>query len=285
MTEPRLIYIPPQKYKEDCLKTTRMFFDSGFDPQFTVALYRGGAVSGCYITDALRRFRTNRLHLSPEEMEKYYNEVLRMSSYDKISQGAQQRTIRISGAIEHIVEGIKHRRLKTGSVTDDVFDTGLSIDAILQIFEKGLEVKNAVSSEPRNSGSARLYTFIFDSGRVQYPVDIPLHGDVEPLDKDCDVRIAMPYAKSYANATTRELPKAVAEVYDRCADGSDIWLNIAHETSDLDDPHLRAFDRRTAAILLDGSTPTTTFVDMKKALQRSKRVERLVEKIREATRE
>ncbi len=259
MVELRKVPISAQKYKEDSLRLARMIIDSGFDPEFTVALYRGGAMSFAYVTDALLRHRTVNMKLSDEELERYHDDALKVRSYSRA--GQQKKVVRISGAIEHVVETIRHREYRRGVLGDDVMDTALSVDAVMAIFERGLERGMAVGSEPRNSDS-RLYTFEFDSGSTKYLTEVPLRGDIEPLN-DCDIRPAMPYSKAYDNKTRRR-PWKVVEIYDRFPDGSSVWLNFPHEVSDLGDSELEAFDPNSARILLADGPLDPRYVDMQK---------------------
>ncbi len=109
-------FISAQELLEDSFRLGRLVLESGFRPDFIVGVWRGGTPVGIAVQELLEHNGVRSDHIA-----------IRTSSYEGIEQRGKQ--IRIHG-LGYIVgnAGAEHRLL----IVDDVYDTGLSIQAIIE---------------------------------------------------------------------------------------------------------------------------------------------------------
>lgn len=110
------LFISAESLLKDSFELASKVLNSGYRPTFIIALWRGGAPIGISVQEflAVHGIETD-------------NIAIRTSSYTTgIDQ--QQKTVRIHG-LSYLVKNLEqHDRLL---IVDDVFDTGRSIDAII----------------------------------------------------------------------------------------------------------------------------------------------------------
>jgi len=109
-------YISSQELLHDSFTLAADIVESGFQPTFIIGVWRGGAPIGITVQEVLEFCGIQCEHTA-----------VRISSYN--SQNEQSKTIRIqdlSYLKQHL--GAKDRLL----IVDDVHDSGLSIDALIQ---------------------------------------------------------------------------------------------------------------------------------------------------------
>lgn len=114
--------ISPNALRRDSHKLGAQVVVSGFKPDFMVALWRGGAPIGCYVHEFLKYFNINTDHIA-----------IRTSRYSGIDKTASQIEVHNLG---YLVE-----RLKSTSkvlLVDDVYDSGLSIQAVFDALKSKL---------------------------------------------------------------------------------------------------------------------------------------------------
>jgi hypothetical protein len=109
-------FITAQELLEDSFRLGRLVLQSGFKPDFIVGVWRGGTPVGVAVQELLEHSGVSSDHIA-----------IRTSSYEGIERRGRQ--IRIHG-LGYIVEnaGAEQRLL----IVDDVYDTGLSIQAIIE---------------------------------------------------------------------------------------------------------------------------------------------------------
>jgi len=108
-------YISAQELLLDSFQLGVEIIKSGFHPNFIVGIWRGGTPVGIAVQELLDYFGIKSDHIA-----------IRTSAYEGI--GKQRKKIRVHG-LEYIVESINAEdRLL---IVDDVFDTGLSIQAVI----------------------------------------------------------------------------------------------------------------------------------------------------------
>lgn len=114
-------YLTAQSLLEDSYELARKVLDSNFEPTFIVAIWRGGAPIGIAVQEFLAVHGIKSDHIA-----------IRTSSYAAgIDQ--QQREVRVH-SINYLVNNIQsHDKLL---FVDDVFDTGRSIEAIINELKK-----------------------------------------------------------------------------------------------------------------------------------------------------
>lgn len=94
--------------------------ESGFRPNFIVGVWRGGTPVGIAVQELLDYCGVETDHIA-----------IRTSSYSGINQ--QERTVRVHG-LSYIIKNVNAEDKLL--IVDDVFDTGLSIEAIIQHLQK-----------------------------------------------------------------------------------------------------------------------------------------------------
>ncbi len=109
-------YIGAQELLEDSMQLGLNIYKSGFKPNFIIAIWRGGTPVGIAVQELLDYFGIKTDHIS-----------IRTSSYEGI--GQRSRNIRVHG-LDYIIKNINAEDKLL--IIDDVFDTGLSIDAVIK---------------------------------------------------------------------------------------------------------------------------------------------------------
>jgi len=113
MSEKR--YITAEELLEDSFRLGVQIINSGFRPDFIVAIWRGGTPVGIAIQELLEHFSIHTDHIS-----------LRTSLYTGIAK--TKRNVRVHG-LGYLVKNLNaHNSLL---IVDDVFDSGRSIDAVM----------------------------------------------------------------------------------------------------------------------------------------------------------
>ena len=109
------VYLDAQQLLEDSFRLAALVVKSGFRPSFIVAVWRGGAPMGIAVQELLAYYGIESDHIA-----------IRTSSYHNIDD--QRSTVQVY-SMNYLVKNIrKEDRLL---IVDDVFDTGRSIDAII----------------------------------------------------------------------------------------------------------------------------------------------------------
>ena len=109
------VYLTAQGLLEDSFALAKQVLDSGFKPTFIIAIWRGGVPIGIAVQEYLEYHGISTNHIA-----------IRTASYSGIDN--QAREVKVFG-LNYLVKHVKHDdRLL---IVDDVFDTGRSIEAIL----------------------------------------------------------------------------------------------------------------------------------------------------------
>ena len=117
-TEPapsKKIYISAQSLLEDSFRLGMQILESGFRPSFIVGIWRGGTPVGIAVQELLDYFGIETDHIA-----------IRTSFYKGIEQTDSR--IRVHG-MQYIIDNVDADQGLL--IVDDVFDTGLSIEAVL----------------------------------------------------------------------------------------------------------------------------------------------------------
>lgn len=110
------LYLDAQQLLEDSFTLAAQVYRSGFRPSFIVAIWRGGAPMGIAMQELLAYRGIDSDHIT-----------VRTSSYHAIDQ--QRSTVQVF-SMNYLVKKLSHTdRLL---IVDDVYDTGRSIEAIIQ---------------------------------------------------------------------------------------------------------------------------------------------------------
>jgi hypoxanthine phosphoribosyltransferase len=108
-------FITAQELLEDSFRLGRLVLDSGFKPDFIVGVWRGGTPVGIAVQELLEHNGVSSDHIA-----------IRTSSYEGIEQRGKK--IRVHG-LGYIVQNANAEHCLL--IVDDVYDTGLSIQAIV----------------------------------------------------------------------------------------------------------------------------------------------------------
>ena len=118
------VYLTAQNLLEDSFKLAHQVLDSGFKPTFIIAVWRGGAPIGIAVQEF---FHYHGIHAD--------NIAIRTSSYSGIDE--QSRQVKVSG-LAYLIKNMQHSDKLL--IVDDVFDTGRSIEAIINQLQLGLRL-------------------------------------------------------------------------------------------------------------------------------------------------
>lgn len=143
-------YLDAQQLLEDSFKLAAQVYRSGYRPSFIVAVWRGGAPMGIAVQELLTYRGVETDHIA-----------IRTSSYQEIDQQASQvRVYNLSYLIKKM--SAEDRLL----IVDDVYDTGKSIEAIINALQKATrlnmprEIKVAVPYyKPSRNQTERIPDF------------------------------------------------------------------------------------------------------------------------------
>ena len=108
-------YISAQSLLEDSFRLGVQILDSGFRPDFIAGVWRGGTPVGIAVQELLDYFGVKTDHIA-----------IRTSFYEDI--GRTGSRIRVHG-MQYIIDNVNADQPLL--IVDDVFDTGLSIDAVI----------------------------------------------------------------------------------------------------------------------------------------------------------
>ena len=110
------LFISANSLLHDSMELARLVVSSGFRPTFLVAMWRGGAPIGIAVQEVLEYHSIHADHIA-----------IRTSSYTGIDK--QSKTVRVH-AVDYLVSRLSAEDELL--LVDDVFDSGLSIEAIMR---------------------------------------------------------------------------------------------------------------------------------------------------------
>lgn len=114
------VYLSAQELLEDSYRLALEVYNSGFRPDFIVGVWRGGTPVGIAVQELLDNLDVNTDHIA-----------IRTSSYTGI--GTRNKEVRVHG-LDYLVRNINQS--DSLLIVDDVFDTGLSIKAVIDTLRK-----------------------------------------------------------------------------------------------------------------------------------------------------
>lgn len=122
MTDDAKIYISAQQLMEDSLELGRQVLDSGFRPNYIVGVWRGGTPVGIAVQELLDFYGVETDHIS-----------IRTSSYKGMQRRDEKSEVRVHG-LSYLTRQMNFD--DSLLIVDDVFDTGLSVKAIIDYLRK-----------------------------------------------------------------------------------------------------------------------------------------------------
>lgn len=108
-------FITAQQLLDDSYKLAKKVFDSKFQPDFLIAIWRGGAPIGIAVQEFLDYLGVKVDHIS-----------IRTSAYEGV--GIMNKEIRVHG-LAYVLDNVKQTDKLL--IVDDVHDTGLSVKAVI----------------------------------------------------------------------------------------------------------------------------------------------------------
>lgn len=113
-------YLDAQTLLEDSFRLAANVYESGYLPTFIVAVWRGGAPMGIAVQELFAHYGVETDHIA-----------IRTSAYQGIDSGSEH--VRVY-SLNYLIKKIQQTdRLL---IVDDVFDTGKSIDAIIETIQR-----------------------------------------------------------------------------------------------------------------------------------------------------
>jgi len=122
MSEDSKIYISAQQLMEDSLELGRQVLESGFRPNYIVGVWRGGTPVGIAVQELLDFYGVETDHIS-----------IRTSSYHGMRERDEKNAVRVHG-LSYLTRQMNYD--DSLLIVDDVFDTGLSVKAIVDYLRK-----------------------------------------------------------------------------------------------------------------------------------------------------
>lgn len=116
MTVDSKVYISAQQLLEDSLELGRQILASDFRPNFIVGVWRGGTPVGIMVQELLDFYGVETDHIS-----------IRTSSYSGMNK--RKNNVRVHG-LSYLISSMNAE--DSLLIVDDVFDTGLSVNAIIK---------------------------------------------------------------------------------------------------------------------------------------------------------
>ncbi len=116
MTANTKVYISAQQLLEDSLELGRQILAGGFRPDYIVGVWRGGTPVGIMVQELLDFYGVETDHIS-----------IRTSSYSAMNK--RENKVRVHG-LSYLTSAMNAE--DSLLIVDDVFDTGLSVNAILK---------------------------------------------------------------------------------------------------------------------------------------------------------
>ncbi len=136
------IYLNPAEFLLDSFHLAKQVYDSGFQPNFLVGIWRGGTTPGIAVQEYLAYRGISTDHIA-----------VRTSSYTGIDE--RDSSVHVHG-LDYLIKRINAEdRLL---IVDDVHDTGLSIQALLGELQKRTR---------RNLPAVKVATVYYKPGRNQ----------------------------------------------------------------------------------------------------------------------
>lgn len=114
------LYLSAQQLLEDSFRLGADIIQDGFRPTMMIAIWRGGVPMGIAIQELFAWYGIETDHIA-----------IRSSSYSGID--GQSHQIRIHG-MNYLIKNCRHE--DSLLIVDDVFDTGLTIDAVIAQLEE-----------------------------------------------------------------------------------------------------------------------------------------------------
>jgi hypoxanthine phosphoribosyltransferase len=130
------MYIDARELLEDSFRLAIKIFRDGFRPDFIVGIWRGGTPVGIAVQELLDYHDIKTDHIA-----------IRTSAYEGINRMGRQ--IRVHG-LQYIVDNVNSE--DNLLIVDDVYDTGLSIEAVLDTLKE-----KARKNTPRSIRVAVVY--------------------------------------------------------------------------------------------------------------------------------
>jgi len=112
-------YLSSHELVEESFKLGAKIVESGFRPDFLVAIWRGGVPIGIAVQECLHYFGVETDHIA-----------IRTASYGDTNE--RGNNVQIFG-LSYLIENIDHD--DSLLIVDDVFDTGLTVDAVIRELE------------------------------------------------------------------------------------------------------------------------------------------------------
>lgn len=115
------IFVGPKEYFQDSYKLANQIIDSGYKPNYTIALWRGGTIPGCVVQEVLVYNQIKNDHIA-----------IRTSAYNS-DNSELKKEIRVHG-LGYIIDRVTDEdRLL---IVDDVFDKGVTIDTVIKLIKQ-----------------------------------------------------------------------------------------------------------------------------------------------------
>lgn len=119
-------YVSPDELKIDSFKLGTAIIESGFRPDFMVALWRGGAPIGCYVHELLKYCKINTDHIA-----------IRTSKYSGVDKANSEVVV---DDLSYLVE--RFEKKSKVLIVDDIYDTGLSVTAVINTLKSQVLPEN-----------------------------------------------------------------------------------------------------------------------------------------------
>jgi len=132
-------YISAEEFYISSIKLGKMVYDSGFKPDFLIALWRGGSFPGCIVQEYLKFHNIKTDHVA-------------IRTCGRKTDNSIKKKIEVH-AVDYALSKLNEN--KKLLIIDDIFDSGLTLQEVLKVLKRKLKKRG--KNMPKETKIAVVY--------------------------------------------------------------------------------------------------------------------------------